>query len=447
MAQDDALIPDLSATFNPNETAPLDVVFAQPSPSTPYTAYASSPNSFLSSCPSLKWGICGTGRICNDFTQSLKILPSSTPVACAAMSSLESAEKFGRKHGIKECYGSYEELSADQNVQIVYVGNVHIFRLEVVEMMLKAGKHCLVEKPFACSHKDAKYLFDLAAEKNLFCSEGMWTRYFPAVERVREILSEGSIGEVVCVNSDFHFPTNDSEKYPDSPLYSKKLAGGASRYAGPYPIAAALCCFPAFPDKISCAGVVDPDLGVDLAGSMSLSFPSPEQNADSDPAEPPTLLKAKGRGVASLNFGFMGESAEETTIVGTKGRVLIHSPAHCPTKVTLSTKMEGRGNSSSVTWDFPLPEITEDIISSGGYYYPNSAGLAYEAAAIARCVDAGKLETPQFTKEETLKVMEILDEFLRQVGLFEFEEEEKEEEVKEEEGKEENKEENKEEVS
>ena len=112
--------------------------------------------------------------------------------------------------------------------------------------------------------------------------------------------------------------------------------------------------------------------------------------------------------------------------------------------------MEGRGNSSSVTWDFPLPEITEDIISSGGYYYPNSAGLAYEAAAIARCVDAGKLETPQFTKEETLKVMEILDEFLRQVGLFEFEEEEKEEEeeeVKEEEGKEENKEENKEEVS
>ena len=390
-AQDEALIPDLSATFNPNETAPLDVVFAQvklkssfyyantsspppltppsldlplqPSPSTPYTTYASSPNSFLSSCPSLKWGICGTGRICNDFTQSLKILPSSTPVACAAMSSIESAEKFGRKHGIKKCYGSYEELSADPNIQIVYVGNVHIFRLEVVEMMLKAGKHCLVEKPFACSHKDAKYLFDLAAEKNLFCSEGMWTRlektqlsiyislpslppYSLTLNRfaslgIPQVLSgsrEGagdtergkvrnseeqidepecvtsasrldidaritatqfqlatvnlhatrfarrSIGEVVCVNSDFHFPTNDSEKYPDSPLYSKKLAGGASRYAGPYPIAAALCCFPAFPDKISCAGVVDPDLGVDLAGSMSLSFPSPEQTADSDPA-------------------------------------------------------------------------------------------------------------------------------------------------------------------
>ncbi|GMH64321.1 hypothetical protein TrLO_g14609 [Triparma laevis f. longispina] len=391
----------MSATFNPHETAPLDVVFAQ-------------------SCPSLKWGICGTGRICNDFTQSLKLLPHSVPVACAAMTSAASAEKFGEKHGISKCYGSYEELSEDLNVDIVYVGNVHVFRREVVEMMLNAGKHCLVEKPFACSHADAKFLFDLAAEKNLFCSEGMWTRYFPAVERVREILSEGGIGEVVAVNSDFHFPTNDSEKYPDSPLYSKKLAGGASRYAGPYPVAAALCCFPAFPDKIACAGVVDPDLGIDLAGSMSLSFPSPEIQAIDDSET--KLLQAKGRGVASINFGFMGESEEETTIVGTKGRILIHSPAHCPTKVTLKSKMEGRGNTESVTWDFPLPDLTEDITNSGGFYYPNSAGLAYEAAAIARCIEAGKLETPQFTKEESLKVMEILDEFLRQVGLFEEEE-------------------------
>lgn len=81
-------------------------------------------------CPSLNWGIIGCGRVSHDFTQALKLLPSAKVVACSARS-LESAKTFADKHGIEKFYGSYDELVNDDNVDIVYVGNVHSFRRKI----------------------------------------------------------------------------------------------------------------------------------------------------------------------------------------------------------------------------------------------------------------------------------------------------------------------------
>jgi hypothetical protein len=131
---------------------------------------------------------------------------------------------------------------------------------------------------------------------------------------------------------------------------------------------------------------------------------------------------------ANLHFGFLGESSEETTIVGTGGRIIIHTPAHCPTSITVITKQPGadRGEVSKETLTFPLPITPDDVKDSGGYYYPNSAGLAYEAAAVQRCVGGGGgNETPQYTREEMLKVMEIIDEYKKQIGIETGGEEEK----------------------
>ena len=103
-------------------------------------------NSFLLTTPALKWGILGTGRICNDFTQALKHLPTASVVACASRTNLPNASLFASKHNIPRSYGTYAELCNDEDVEIIYVGNVHLFRREVGEMVLNAGKHCLLEK-------------------------------------------------------------------------------------------------------------------------------------------------------------------------------------------------------------------------------------------------------------------------------------------------------------
>jgi len=67
-------------------------------------------------------------------------------------------------------------------------------------------------------------------------------------------------------------------------------------------------------------------------------------------------------------------------------------------------------------YEFPLPADTEEITAAGGFVYPNSAGFCYEAAAVARCIAAGRTEAPQYTLAETMVSMKVLDEARRQLG-------------------------------
>jgi dihydrodiol dehydrogenase / D-xylose 1-dehydrogenase (NADP) len=112
------------------------------------------------------------------------------------------------------------------------------------------------------------------------------------------------------------------------------------------------------------------------------------------------------------------ESAEVTTIVGTKGRMTIESPGHCPTKLTVNLKAQGRGEvGQSTTFEYPLPKDTEEIAKAGGFNYPNSEGFCYEAAAVARCITAGKTEAPQYTLAETVVNLKLIEEIQQQLGV------------------------------
>lgn len=376
-------------------------------------------------CPPLRWGLVGCGRVSHDFAQALKHLPTASVVACAARD-LSRAKEFATKHGIPAAYGDYDKLLEDTQVDIVYVGNVHAFRRSIGEKCLFANKHVLLEKPFACTAADAEYLIQLAKERNLFIMEGMWTRFFPAVEQARRLVcgahgEKGIMGEVVSVFSDFNFNASDSEEYPTSFVYNRKLGGGASLLVAPYPITAVSLFFGgAVPDSIKVVGQVDQHTGVDLQACIALSFPptgtlAPASDSSNTEENTPKL---PGAGMATICYGLLGESMEETTVLCTKGRLTIQTPGHCPTKLTVSLKGEGRGNATGeMTYCFPLPEDTDEIKTAGGYFYPNSAGFCYEAAAVSRCIAAKKTEAPQFTLAETMFTMNILDETRKQLGF------------------------------
>lgn len=372
-------------------------------------------------CPPLRWGLIGCGRVSHDFTQALKHVPTASVVACAARSE-DDAKAFAEKHGIGRYYGSYDDVLKDDNVDIVYVGNIHIFRRSIGEKCLMANKHVLLEKPFTCSAEDARFLMNLAKERNLFCMEGMWTRFFPAVEQARRlVLHEKKLGEVVSVFSDFNFNAADSDDYPTSFLYNHGLGGGASLLVAPYPLAAATLFFKGrTPDSIKVVGQLDEQTGVDLQGAMVVSFPPTSNVAPAvDESETDEMTpKLPGAGVATLSFGMLGESIEETVVIGTKGRLTIRSPGHCPTRLSVSLKAHGRGQKGEeLEYNYSLPEDTTAIIEAGGYFYPNSAGFCYEAAAVARCIAAGKTQAPQYTLQETLVNMILVDEIRSQLGV------------------------------
>ena len=256
--------------------------------------------------------------------------------------------------------------------------------------------------------------------------EGMWTRFFPAVEQARRLVhgtattTGGVLGEVVSVYSDFNFNASDNEKYPESFFYNRKLGGGASMFVGPYPVAAATLFYPQRqPEQIKVVGQVDKLTEVDLQASISMSYAA---TGDRSPALDDTNTtestpKLPGAGMATLCYGLLGESVEQTVVVGTKGRLTIHAPGHCPTSLTVEMKKSGRGNAETKTYNFDLPKDTPAITSAGGYFYPNSAGFCYEAAAVARCIKKGLLEAPQYTLQETYVGMRILDQVREQLGV------------------------------
>jgi len=382
-------------------------------------------------CPTLKWGVLGCGRVSHDFCQALKLLPTQSVVACSARSA-DSAGKFAKKHKIGKNYGSYDQMLKDPEIEIVYVGNIHSNRREIGEKCLLNSKHVLIEKPFACSVEDGEYLISLAKERNLFIMEGMWTRFFPAVQKARNLAmgSEKVLGEIAAVNSDFNFNAADSDAYPSSFLYQRKLGGGANLLVAPYPIAAASMFFDGrMPEDIKAVGQVDKEMEVELQAAVVLSFSptdnvKPTMGSGKDDNSPGNVYpKLPGSGVATLSYGFLCETPEETVIVGSKGRMKIQSPSHCPTKLSVELKAEGRGKLDNIlNFEYALPEDTEEIISSGGYFYPNSAGFIYEAAAVARCIAAGKREAPQFTLKETLLNLRIIEEIRNQLGVKAFDE-------------------------
>jgi dihydrodiol dehydrogenase / D-xylose 1-dehydrogenase (NADP) len=225
----------------------------------------------------------------------------------------------------------------------------------------------------------------------------------------------------------------------DSFFYQRKLGGGASWLVGPYPIAAVLLFLGGgsdeksksdngnsgsntyLPEKILVSGQLDKMTGVDLQAAISLQFAA---TGDVSPALDPnntmeSTPKLPGAGVATISYGMLGESEEITTVVGTKGRLTIHTPCHCPTRLTVRLKGHGRGNAAAIThYEFPLPvETPEQLAATGEYEYPNSVGFAYEAAAVARCIAAGRPCCPQFTLEETMIVQHILKQVREQLGV------------------------------
>ena len=177
-----------------------------------------------------RWGILGTGAIARQFVQGLRSLPEAEVFAVGSRSEA-SATKFADKRNIPRRHASYDVLASDPDVDVVYIATPHPFHAENATLCLQAGKAVLCEKPFCVNAAEAERVVELAREKRLFIMEGMWTRFFPLMEEVRRLVSEGAIGEVRMLNVDFGFR---ADLDPASRLFDQRLGGGALLDVGVY---------------------------------------------------------------------------------------------------------------------------------------------------------------------------------------------------------------------
>uniref|UniRef100_A0A8C6FGV9 Trans-1,2-dihydrobenzene-1,2-diol dehydrogenase n=1 Tax=Moschus moschiferus TaxID=68415 RepID=A0A8C6FGV9_MOSMO len=152
----------------------------------------------------LRWGIVSAGLISSDFTTVLRMLPRSEhQVAAVAARDLSRAKEFAKKHDIPKAYGSYEELAKDPDVEVAYIGTQHPQHKAAVLLCLKAGKAVLCEKPMGVNAAEVREMVAEARSRGLFFMEAIWTRFFPAVEALRSVLAQGTLGDLRVVRAEF----------------------------------------------------------------------------------------------------------------------------------------------------------------------------------------------------------------------------------------------------
>uniref|UniRef100_A0A8C7BD99 Trans-1,2-dihydrobenzene-1,2-diol dehydrogenase n=1 Tax=Neovison vison TaxID=452646 RepID=A0A8C7BD99_NEOVI len=152
----------------------------------------------------VRWGIVSVGFISSDFTTVLRTLPRSEhQVVAVAARDLSRAEEFARKHDIPKAYGSYEELAKDPNVEVAYIGTQQVQHKAAVLLCLAAGKALLCEKPMGTNSAEVREMVAEARSRGLFLMEGIWTRFFPAIEALRSAVSQGTLGDLRVARAEF----------------------------------------------------------------------------------------------------------------------------------------------------------------------------------------------------------------------------------------------------
>jgi dihydrodiol dehydrogenase / D-xylose 1-dehydrogenase (NADP) len=308
----------------------------------------------------LRWGIIGTGEISRQFVSAACECPGAT-IAAVSSRSADNAHAFAEAHGVEKAYDTYEDMVAAPDIDVVYVGTPGDVHKEHSLIAIEAGKHVLCEKELTHSVADAEEMYAAAERHNVMLQDGVWTRFFPAVEHARHLIEEGAIGDVAMVQSAFAVVYT---------LQAVTLAYGDAK-----------------PTNIQVAG----------------------KNGGAGGA----MLEFENDRFAFVTFvAFRTEFPEITEFIGTKGRITLEEPGHCPTALTVrippvtpSRYMNGNTPSPLQRFEYPLPDSIRMPRP-----FPNQQGFIYMVEAIHRCLAAGLRECPQFNKAESLHLLEIIGE-------------------------------------
>lgn len=323
----------------------------------------------------IRWGILATGGIAATFTEALLTLPDAEVVAVGSRT-LDGAKEFAERYGIARAYGSWEELAADDGVDVVYVATPHSAHRAATEVCLDAGRPVLCEKAFTINSREAHELVDLARDRGLFLMEAMWMYCNPLIRHLLALIADGSIGEVRDVTAAFGF----SGDFPaEHRLRDPAQGGGALLDLGVYPVSFAQLLL-GEPDEIRAWSHLTPERVDDNTG---------------------VVLGWNDGAVATLSCSITADTGARAVVTGTTGRIelpegffnpesfVVHRQGKSPHTVRFADVVEGEERGT----------------------------MRYEAAEVMRCLREGETESPLVPLAGTLSVMRTLDAIREQTGV------------------------------
>lgn len=317
----------------------------------------------------LRVGIVGAGWIAEKAAITLNGLQEAECYAIASRS-LEKAQAFARKWGFRKAYGSYSELIADGDVDLIYVATPHSHHYDVTREALLAGKPCLVEKAFMANYRQAEDVVKLARERKVFLAEAIWTRYQPVVSTVKGLIADGRIGTPRLVTATLGYSMGNKER-----IMRPDLCGGALLDLGVYALnfVRMFCNSPILSIESQC---VKSNTGMDLTNAIS-------------------IVLANGI-LANVQSSACCVGDNIGVIAGTEGNLII----------------DNINNPQTITVNGPDRTYIETI------RVPQQiTGYEYQFLACRQALADGLLEPREMPLRETLYIMQLMDGLRRKWGV------------------------------
>ena len=322
----------------------------------------------------IRWGIVGPGHIAHSFAKDLRLIEDGELTAVASRS-LDRADEFADEYGAEHRFGSYQELFESDVADVLYIATPHTSHCEMTIEALNNGKAVLCEKPMGVDADQVKMMIAAAKKNDAFLMEALWSRFNPSIVKVKKLIEDGKIGDVAYLNANFGFYGLDRDE--DSRVLNPDLAGGSLLDIGIYPIFLAYLIL-GKPDNIEAASLFY-KTGVEVQTSMIFEYPHAQ---------------------ATLASGLRSTMQMRAEIAGSKGSAFLHDRWHETQGYSLEIdgKME----------DFDLPT--------------KGKGYSHEIEEVHDCLRKGKLQSEKWSWQNSLDLVNLLDEVRNITGTtFPFE--------------------------
>jgi predicted dehydrogenase len=254
----------------------------------------------------VQWGILSTSKFA--LTKIIPALQNCRHAVITAISSRDPAKarSAAKQFGIAKAYGSYDELLADPEVDVVYNPLPNHLHVPWSIKALNAGKNVLCEKPIGLSSDEAQLLLDESRKHpKLKIMEAFMYRHHPQWLHAKRLIDEGSIGELRTINSFFSYFNTDANNIRNQ----SSIGGGVLMDIGCYNISLSRFIFNAEPRRVFGIVEYDPVFKTDRLASGILDF---------------------GRGNSSFTCSTQLAPHQRVNIYGTEGRVEIEIPFNAP---------------------------------------------------------------------------------------------------------------------
>ncbi len=309
-----------------------------------------------------RFGILGASNIANKFCNAVNKIDNCEIIAVASKNE-ERARQFAQKNNIIHYYDSYVQMLDIEHPDCVYISVTVNDHYRLTMLCIERGIPVLCEKAMFQNSRQAKIALQRAKDLDVFAMEAMWSRFLPAVKKVKEWIKNEKIGTIELVQTTLGFiaPVDFENRY-----YSSQLGGGVARDLTVYAYEILTFLLDQQIRNMTVSAKWS-ESGVDITNHITLSFEN-------------TLV--------SLMTTFVSKVEEKMILYGREGKIILPFP-HFAEECFLY-------NREGILIDHFKDSKTEN-------------GFTYEIREVMHCIQKGSIESPIIPHKDTIACAELFD--------------------------------------